>query len=136
MVCIYCSSETHVINSRSQKRSNSIWRRRKCLNCSSVFSTTEHIDYEKSWVVQYSDSKKLPFLRDLLYISIYKSLQHRQSSTLDAAGLTATIISSLQKYQANGCLPAAAIATITLDCLKRFDAAAATYYQAFHGDVL
>lgn len=43
MTCPYCGSDTKVINSRPQE--DSVWRRRKCVDCKARFSTTE-IDLE------------------------------------------------------------------------------------------
>ena len=144
MVCIYCRFPTQVNNSRHQKRSNTVWRRRKCKNtaCSSLFSTREATDYEKSWVVQYGTSgirksaKLAPFIRDKLFISIYKSCQHRKSSDIDAVGLTATVINQLQPGAQDATLSSTMIAATTYKTLQRFDNAAATYYHAFHSDVI
>jgi transcriptional repressor NrdR len=121
-----------VINSRLQKRSNSTWRRRRCIVCGSIFSTEEHVDYEKSVVVQSDDGSFYPFLRDKLFASIYRSLQHRPSSLEDTIGITDTVINKLWKLSDSGTLTAAVIAITTLDTLKRFDQPAAISYKAFH----
>ena len=136
MVCIKCQSRTKVCNSRLQKRANAIWRRRKCLACRYVFTTQESLDTEKSWVVQYSTALPRPFTRDTLFISVFKSLQHRPSATGDATALTATIITQLPAAMQQAELTSTAIAIISLQVLQRFDVAAATFYQAYHGDVL
>ena len=143
MVCTYCGSETQVINSRPQKRTNSVWRRRKCTACGRIFSTSEQVDYEKSWVVQYWDAKAKktsqpqPFVRDKLLMSVHASLGHRPTALSDALGLTKTIIGTLGKMvDQDGVLQSVAIATITVDTLQRFDNVAATMYQAYHSDVL
>lgn len=134
MVCIHCASKTEVINSRSQKRSNSVWRRRHCKACGSVFSTEEHVDFEKSIVVQSSDGILSPFLRDKLFTSIYRSCQHRPTALQDTIGLTHTVIAKLWKLTESGQLTAATIASTTYQILKRFDQPAAVSYQAFHTD--
>jgi transcriptional repressor NrdR len=138
MVCTYCWSETHVINSRPQKRTNSVWRRRKCISCGRVFSTSEVVDYEKSWVVQYSSAKRPSgFVRDKLLMSVHASLGHRPTALPDALGLTKTIIGNLGKMvDHKGVLESVAIVSTTLDVLKRFDKVAATVYQAYHSDVI
>jgi transcriptional repressor NrdR len=136
MVCIYCGSDTEVVNSRSQKRSNSVWRRRKCKACDRMFSTEEHIDYEKTLVVKYKQRKPLPFLRDKLFTSIYRSCMHRPSALQDTIGLTDTIIAKLWQLAQNGQLDSTAIAQTAHLTLKRFDKAAAVSYQAFHADLL
>jgi len=143
MVCTFCDSETQVINSRHQKRTNSVWRRRKCTVCEQVFSTSEQVDYEKSWVVQYTGAKgsqpgqPQPFIWDKLLMSIYASLGHRPTALPDALGLTKTIVGTLGKLVGqDGGLQSAAIATISVDTLQRFDKVAATMYRAYHSDVL
>lgn len=136
MVCIYCGSPTSVTNSRPQKRSNSVWRRRQCSTCGSIFSTEEHVDYEKSIVVQSADGALRPFLRDKLFTSIYRSCHHRQSALEDAIGLTDTVITKIWKLSQNGQLQAGLVARTVYEVLSRFDRPAAVSYQAFHADVL
>lgn len=136
MVCIYCASDTEVTNSRPQKRSNSVWRRRQCKACGSIFSTEEHVDYEKSIVVQSTDRALSPFLRDKLFASIYRSCQHRPSALEDTIGLTHTVITKLWKLSENGRLSAKTIAQTTYQTLKNFDQPAAISYQAFHTDMV
>jgi transcriptional repressor NrdR len=136
MVCTYCGSETQVINSRHQKRGNNVWRRRKCTVCGAVFSTSEQIDYEKTWAVQSKDGRISPFLRDKLFISIHKSVQHRPAALQDAIGLTSTVINAVAHKVTNGAVRTEDIAEITLLTLRRFDQPAAISYQAFHTDVV
>ena len=138
MVCIYCGSETSVTNSRLQKRRNSVWRRRKCLNpdCGAIFSTGEAADYEKTWVVQSPGGALSPFLRDKLFVSIYKACQHRPSALEDAIGLTDTVMNAVLREARNGSLAAGKLTQAAYTVLKRFDQPAAISYQAFHTDVL
>lgn len=139
MVCIYCGSATRVSNSRHQKRTNSVWRRRSCQSCGAVFSTSEAADYEKSWLVQAPAGQPAAFLRDALFISIYKSCQHRPTALGDAIGLTATVLAGLLEHERqadHGTINRADIAELTYQALVRFDAAAATYYKAYHADRL
>lgn len=41
MRCDKCGSKTTVFNSRARSEVNIIWRRRKCLSCSYLFTTEE-----------------------------------------------------------------------------------------------
>ena len=82
------------------------------------------------------DGVSAPFLRDKLFISLYKAVGHRPDAAHDAIGLTATVISKLNKAVQNGSVTTTAIATLSLETLHRFDKAAATFYQAYHADVL
>lgn len=132
MVCIYCQSETQVTNSRPQKRTNSVWRRRHCLNCHTVFSTEEHVDMTKSIVVRKAPEQLEAFQRDVLFISVYVSVRHRKSALTDATGLTDTITSKILILQRNGIVETADIIRCTYDTLRLFDEAAAVHYQAYH----
>lgn len=136
MVCTYCGYDTNVSNSRHQRRSNTVWRRRKCQACGAVFSTIERADYEKSWIVEQPNGTLAPFLRDKLFVSVYNSCRHRPTALSDSIALTNTIISVAQKGIENGTLSVRVLASIVLTVLKRFDEPAAVSYRAFHSDVL
>ena len=131
MVCVYCGSETQVTNSRHQKRLNHIWRRRKCVFCKAVFTTTESADAVSALRIRSSDSLE-PFLRDNLLMSVYDSLRHRKSALTDATDLTATILSNVYDLADNGVVEREAIVAVTATVLERFDKVAATHYKAFH----
>ena len=131
MVCIYCGAETSVINSRPQKRSNHIWRRRQCTDCTAVFTTSEAPDLSKCLVVVRGKALQ-PFSRDKLFLSVHSSLKHRKTALTDASGLTDTILSRLYPHIASGTLPVLSIVATTLKTLKHFDTASATHYEAFH----
>lgn len=131
MVCVYCVGETRVINSRPQKRLNRVWRRRTCTVCGTTFTSIETVDFGGSVTVR--DPKSLqPFQRDKLLMSIYDSLKHRKTALTDATGLTDTVISRLYPLMHQAAVEKADIIAVTITTLKRFDKAAATYYQAFH----
>lgn len=130
MVCIYCANKTAVINSRRQKRSNKIWRRRQCLKCKAVFTTSESVDLDKSLVIK-SDSQYKPLKRDKLFVSVYDSLRHRKTALNDATALTDTIINRLYaKHSAQ--IEKADVIKISSEVLKKFDKAGYVYYSAYH----
>jgi len=131
MVCIYCGSETKVSNSRHQKRLNHVWRRRKCLVCKAIFSTTESADAITALRVRNKRSLE-PFLRDNLLMSVYDSLRHRKSALTDATSLTATIVSNMYDLADNGVIEREAVVAVTGSVLERFDKIAAIHYKAFH----
>jgi transcriptional repressor NrdR len=132
MVCVVCNGETRVINSRLQKRSNQVWRRRQCLVCNTVFTTGETVQYANVWRVKGTDDSYSLFSRDKLLISIYRSCQHRPTALADAAALTDTVISKLQPKSIDGILDAQTIVRITNVALNRFDQAASMHFEAFH----
>lgn len=133
MVCVYCSNDTRVTNSRLQKRQNQIWRRRQCLSCGAVFSTTEAVTYGNALAVQNGTSHITPFSRDLLFLSIYESCRHRTQAAADAAALTDTVIAKLHRLQESpGSLDRDTIVLAASETLKAFDAVACVHYLAFH----
>lgn len=131
MVCTYCFGKTQVVNSRRQQRRNAIWRRRRCLSCSAVFTTSETAELSQSLVVA-TDNAVEPFNRDKLLIDVYDSLRHRKKALRDATALTDTIINKLPVVQNHGLLTKTKISEITYKTLRLFDTAAATHFNAFH----
>ena len=133
MVCFICGGNTQVINSRHQKRPNHVWRRRNCVLCDAVFTTTETIDYTKSLRVRATNERRLePLERDVLLLSLYKSLGHRPTALTDAAGLCSTIIAKIAPQAVDGVITTTIITQTALVALNRFDTLAAQHYQAFH----
>lgn len=132
MVCIYCSNKTEVINSRSQKRANSVWRRRHCLECDGIFTTVEAPDLTRSLLVRIDTKHVEAFSRDKLLLSVYDSLRHRKTAVADAESLTATIIGRIYALVEAATIDNTDITATVTQILKRFDKVAATHYTAFH----
>jgi transcriptional regulator NrdR family protein len=137
MVCLYCSQELSVSNSRPQKSRNQVWRRRPCKACGAVFTSIESIDLSKALIVtKPAADGEAPtlsaFERDKLFISLYESLRHRPAAASDARGLCDTVIAHIIKNAEHGAISPRTIFSLTLNTLSRFDAAAATHYVAFH----
>ena len=130
MVCPYCKKDSSVVNSRHQKRSNSVWRRRKCTGCGAIWTSLERPDYATVWRV--SKAKGLFVFRpETLLISLYMALKHRKTPDIDAQYVSNTVIDKLQK-SGQAQLPAALIAKTTYDILRRYDKTAAAVYKATH----
>lgn len=132
MVCIYCGSVTSVANSRPQKRSNSIWRRRKCLKCGATFTTHESLDLYGALVFQKNDGQLQPFSRDKLFVSIYESCRHRPNNLSDATHLTQTIIDRVLLIAGPGTIKQNDLVSLVTTTLDNFDKTAAAVYQAYH----
>lgn len=131
MRCPYCNSSTKVTNSRSTAKSTQTWRRRQCIECDKIWTTTEAIDLSKSHQFSGSDNHLQPFSRDILFISIKDSLQHRKTALSDATALTDTVLGRvLRKNTAT--LPNSEIVALTYDVIRRFDKIAASVYKASH----
>jgi transcriptional repressor NrdR len=131
MVCIYCSGETKVTNSRPQRRANQVWRRRQCLSCDNVFTTLEAVDLTTSLLI-HRNALYEPFQREKLLLSVYDSLRHRKDAVEAATALTNTIVGNLLKDIDNATVLRAKIVATTADVLKKFDNAAYVQYLAFH----
>ena len=132
MVCIHCGNKTQVINSRSQRRMNQVWRRRQCHKCRAIFTTEETVQYGAVWSIKDASGALQPFSRDKLFMSLYRSCQHRRSALSDAGGLTDTIIRKVSALAEDGAVDRQAIARVVHVALNRFDKAASVHYQAFH----
>lgn len=130
MVCIYCRKDTLVFNSRLLRRSNQIWRRRRCASCKAVFTTNESVDLEKSVVIKEANGFK-PLLRDKLFVSLYESLKHRKTALMDASSLTDTVIGRLTMYP-GGVIDKSKLILTVQGVLKRFDKVAYIHFTAYH----
>ena len=131
MVCIYCGSETKVINSRLQKRNNQVWRRRQCLNCKSVFTTHESIELESSLSVEDGRQPE-PFLADLLLKDLMAAMNHRKDVYTASREVLGTIVRKLLKMPRAPLFSPADISRTTAEVLKRFDKRAHLRYIAEH----
>jgi transcriptional repressor NrdR len=131
MVCIYCRHETQVINSRLQKRANQVWRRRKCLQCHTIFSSLEAVNWDQA--VRFKRQGRLePFSRDQLFLSLYEACRHRKTARNDATALTDTVLNRLWPRLESASLTREQVISVTSEVLKRFDRAAQVQYLAFH----
>lgn len=132
MVCIYCGSTTHVTNSRQQKQTNHVWRRRKCTSCNAVFTSNESVDYPKSFVLEKSDGSLSPFKKEQLFVSILKCCEHRKSAIDDASALTDTILSKMVRSSSTSVIAVNHVASLVHETLQLFDNASAVQYAALH----
>ena len=131
MICLYCSGETKVTNSRRQVRNNQIWRRRLCLVCGAVFTTHESIELESALFVE-KNGRTTPFLPDLLLIELTRALKHRDDAYTAAREVLATIVKRLLALSQKPVFSASDVAKATTDVLKRFDRRAYQRYSADH----
>lgn len=135
MVCIYCGQQTHITNSRPQRRQAGTWRRHHCQACGAIFTSLERADYSSSLSFQNSSASHIvPFDRDSLFISIYEACKHRPSAAQDASALTDTVISRLLRSSQRrvGLVERAQLITLVATTLKTFDHAAHVSYLAYH----
>ena len=131
MVCPYCQSNTAVINSRHQKRSNSTWRRRKCLGCNLLFTTQEMADLSSIFLV--NTPKKLEaFSQTKLFLEILKALGDKTAEISHAEDLTATISAKIVKKASKGLITSQDVSYEAALALKRFSKQAYLRFVAEH----
>lgn len=133
MICIYCfHAKTKVTNSRSQKKSPIIWRRRTCLNCHKIFSSYERPSTDLLRVAHSLEDSLTPLSVGKLTLSIAKSFSHNlHSAEYDSMNLAQTVELKLLSLNKNP-LVSDEIADITYETLKRYDELAAIQYAAQH----
>ncbi len=118
-------------NSRLQKRSNSVWRRRRCSVCKAIFTTIENPNYSTS-VIVVSNKTTLPFSPEKLFLSVYDSLKHRPRAIDDTKYICETVTRKMIDSLNGGQISASSIRNLIMITLNRFDKTAAVHYQAFH----
>lgn len=72
------------------------------------------------------------FNRDVLLLSIYDALKHRESALYDAQELAHTITANALKTATDSVIARADLIKEALQVLERFDNTAATMYRAYH----
>lgn len=133
MFCPYCNSDTKVTNSRPSKSYPEVWRRRECKQCRSIWTTREYIDLSTSHRVRTQHKLLQAFSRDILFISIKDSLQHRKTALADATALTDTVLDRVLA-QKQAIIETTTIIEVTQEVLYHFDHTAAAVYTAKHSD--
>jgi len=133
MVCVYCGARTNVVNSRLRHKTNEVWRRRRCLQCQAIISTTESVEYHSAWQVKSDSTGLEPFSRDKLFLSLYSSMRHRISAIDDANSLATTIIGRLRPTVTRGIVRPGDIYAVASIVLSRFDSTSFNTYRAFYG---
>lgn len=132
MVCIYCGHKTQVTNSRPQKADYRTWRRRACISCHATVTTIEAVDLQDSLRVEKRKGHYQPFLRDKLYLSIYKAVDHLDEPSHIATHLTNTVLRHiLTTKPLSPVVTSSEIAHKVAAVLKRFNAAASVRYLSF-----
>ena len=134
MVCIYCGAATRVTNSRHRKQTAQVWRRRICVSCGAVFTSTEAVDYPKSLALEMPDKSLRPFTQEKLFLSIHKSCEHRKLAVDDAAALTDTVIAKIVRTGTQSVIPAQQLAKLVHETLTNFDSASAVQFAAYHAE--
>lgn len=131
MVCVYCGNETQVTNSRTQKRSNQVWRRRQCKACKAIFTTLEAVDLPTTLIVDYGGRSE-PFLPDKLYTEVLLALQDRKDAYVATREVTNTVIKELLGLPDKPLFRPEQISRVAGGVLRRLDRRAYLRYAAEH----
>lgn len=132
MICINCSHEnTAVINSRTHKKQPSIWRRRRCENCHTTFTTYERPSFAAAMPISLSPTAHVPFSPGKLTLSIAQAFSHTPAQAGEyALSLAQTVEETL--YGLRRELTIEDVTRTTHAVLRRFDELAALQYGAQH----
>jgi transcriptional repressor NrdR len=132
MICINSSNEsTKVINSRANKKSPVVWRRRQGVVSGVTFTTYERPSLAENKQLLQEDGSKDTFNLGKLILSIAAAFTHNpKSAQYDSLWLAQSIEDRLSMD--NAALTPKIIATTTHTVLKRFDELAAIQYAAKH----
>lgn len=130
MICLYCKADTSVTNSRLQRRSNNVWRRRQCKACRAVFTTHEAIDLGSTLLVAKKPPQ--PFKTDLLFTELLLALQDRKDCYTAAREATHTVIQKLLKLSNKPLFEPRQISRETAGVLLKLDKRAYLRYVSEH----
>ena len=135
MICINCSNETKVTNSRPHKKTPSVWRRRQCKSCGTLFTTMEIVaDNAYMFRVVKAGTPAADFGLPRLMMSIVASLSHRppHAAADEAYWLAQTVAQNIQAT-ATDTISSEALAQEAWTVVSHFDATAGIQYGARHG---
>lgn len=133
MFCVNCFHRTtRVTNSRPHKKSPSVWRRRSCENCGTIFTTIERPSLADNKKIALPGGATDTFNLGRLVISIASSFTHApEKADYDSIWLAQTVEDILSTQYA--VITPDDIAVVTHQTLKSFDELAAIQYAAKHG---
>ncbi len=135
MRCPFCGHpDTSVKDSRAVDESNSVRRRRHCLECSARFTTIERVQLVPLKVIK-KNGKVEPFEREKLVKSMELALHKRP---VDAEKIDRIISSIVRQLETRGEteIPSTVIGEMVMESLKDLDQVAyvrfASVYRDFH----
>ncbi len=134
MKCIYCGSEeSKVLDSRSNDETNSIRRRRECLNCGKRFTTYETVEVTPILVIK-NDGSRQPFDVNKIKNGIIKACEKRPVSLSQIEEVAQNIEKTLQNNFSQE-VPSSKIGEMVMESLKKLDEVAyvrfASVYRQF-----
>lgn len=120
MKCIYCGSEENkVLDSRNSDETNSIRRRRECLDCGRRFTTYETIETTPILVIK-NDGSRQSFDREKLKRGIIKSCEKRPVSMTQIENIVNNIEKNIQNRLVQE-IKSSQLGEMVMDALKNTD---------------
>ncbi len=132
MFCINCfHKNTSVVNSRPSKKQPSVWRRRECKACGTIFTTHERPSLADNKPISLPNGETDIFNLGRLTLSIAQAFTHNpREAQYNALWLAQTVEDTLSTERESIALED--IAAATHQVLRRYDALAALQYAAKH----
>lgn len=132
MFCINCfHTNTSVANSRPNKKQPSVWRRRKCSKCGTIFTTYERPSLADNTPINLSDGRQDTFNLGRLILSIAGAFTHNPAEgQYNALWLAQTVEDTLSTERTS--ITPQDIEATTHQVLKKYDELAAIQYAAQH----
>ncbi len=130
MICIKCGqNNTSVVNSRQNKKTCTVWRRRRCKDCGYIYTTYEDVALDQLQVI--SDDTTFPFHHTKLLISIASCFEHTPAKRAEnAEALTKTVEAKL--LHSGSKTTSGTICEAVYSSLKHYDRLASVQYAAKH----
>lgn len=134
MICIKCGqNNTSVINSRQNKKTATVWRRRRCKDCGHTYTTYEDVAIDQINVVYKGATA--PFHHTKLLISIASCFEHMPIKRAENAEALSKTVEAKLVQKGTETSPEA-ICGAVYTCLKQFDRLASVQYAAKHPSYL
>ena len=132
MFCVNCfNKDTKVANSRPHKKQPQIWRRRKCPQCGTIFTTYERPSLAENKPVHLPGGKTEEFNLGKLIVSIARALTHLSKEAEYNALWLAQTVEDILSTECEIVTPEE-ITAATHTVLRRYDELAAVQYGAQH----
>ena len=130
MPCPYCGEDSQVIDSR--ETSNSVRRRRECLDCGSRFTTYERIEAPALYIIK-KDQRLEKFNREKLVSGLCKALEKRPLPAGAIEKLADEIEVELRRSGRKK-VPSRTVGELVMERLRRLDRIAYIRFASVYRD--
>lgn len=132
MFCLNCfHKNTFVVNSRPSKKQAQVWRRRKCPQCQTLFTTHERPSLFDNKLIMLPSGDTTTFNLGKLILSIAKAFSHASDEIKYNALWLAQSVEDTLSTQYKSITPED-IEAVTHQTLRHFDELAAMQYAIQH----